>query len=167
MITGRCSGCINIENQGEKNLYVWQSFHQNKRKNAPSSHILRCVSYRLSSLEIWLNVPSISSRAHYFYEAHTTQRYSVEKWKKKESSLRLPSRPPSRFTQHSHHRQTHKNRIISFHLARSSRSPNIIGSYRDEESPVATTGHNSINVFTQFNSPSASNSIDCRCFRNS
>jgi hypothetical protein len=37
-------------------------------------------------------------------------------------------------------------------------------SYRDEESPVATKQPNSINVFTQFNSPSALSIVDARKF---
>lgn len=105
--------------------------------------------YRPPSPEIWLNVPSISlshrlSRAYYFYGAST---HSVTVKNKKT----FPPHPAW------HHRHRHKNRITTLRL-----SANIIGSYRDEESPMATTGHNSINVFTQFNSPSAFGSIDWR-----
>lgn len=137
---------INIEKGGKVRLrtkFGWNEkteYHQNVSIFLP-------LRINLPALKIWLNVPSISCRKHYFYGARreaSTQRYCGKIWKKNFFSFSL--------------------RIIESHKSRITSLPrNIIGSYRDEESPVATTECNSINVFAQFNSTSASNLIDCRC----
>lgn len=107
----------------------------------------------LQAFKILLNVRSISIQAHYIYEVWKNEKLcTASLWKiRRKLSHSFPVHATSSLKVIKTQRGSHS----LFHLY-------INGSYRDEESPVATTQPNSINVFTQFNSPSASSFIDCR-----
>lgn len=120
---------------------VWQSFHS--EINWISSKFSSPLSWRPSSTE---NL--IMWAIHQLPK--TLFSYENESLEWKSFRLHLLSQPPLGFV------ESHKSQATSPKHQRQS--------YLDEQSPRATTGHNSINVSTQFNSTSASNFIDCRRF---